>query len=273
MSNESQHWYTRDGQPCHTQICKSKKAKNPTRPTNLGDAKKLDLLPSVSAYTKMLAAPSLENYKMENLAGLCFDNPPHPGEDRGEWVSSMLAKGKEDGKGAADIGTLIHAAVAAEVTGMPWDRDEEVALQNGDVVYMRQLVDPAMTLVRSLGLPVLQAEGVLVNNKSGYAGTTDLILGTKEAFAVIDFKSKRTKLGKKVIPIDTHPMQLMAYGIAYPGARLDFVANIYISTTEVGRVELVKYDEQQMKDAWDAFLACASLYRFTTGYDARSLQK
>jgi hypothetical protein len=38
MSTESGHWYSLDGKPCHTQATK-KGAKNPTRPTNLKDAR------------------------------------------------------------------------------------------------------------------------------------------------------------------------------------------------------------------------------------------
>ena len=61
MSTESGHWYSLDGKACHTQATK-KGAKNPTRPTNLKDAREQKLLPSVTAYTKMLASPGLERW-------------------------------------------------------------------------------------------------------------------------------------------------------------------------------------------------------------------
>jgi len=53
MSIESGHWYTVDGKAAHTQPTKTKGAK-PIRSTTLADAKRLGLLPSVSAYTRML---------------------------------------------------------------------------------------------------------------------------------------------------------------------------------------------------------------------------
>jgi hypothetical protein len=107
---------------------------------------------------------------------------------------------------------------------------------------------------------------VLVNNREGYAGTTDLLLCN----GILDYKSKRTKEGEKIVPSDSHPMQIAAYIMAHFGT-LDGKRgiNVYISTTEVGRVEVHEYTEQELKSAWQAFLACCVLYRYVNNYDPR----
>jgi len=44
--------------------------------------------------------------------------------------------------------------------------------------------------------------------------------------------------------------------------------NIYISTTEVGRVEVIKYDSAQLLQSWEAFKHCVSLWEWRNGHSA-----
>ena len=111
MSLETGHWYTVDGQAAHAQVTKTKGAKSPTRPTTIADAKRLGLLPSVSAYTRMLAAPYLERYKMLEVAKACYNCPPAGGESYDDYARHILEKSGKDGSGAADVGTKVHAAL------------------------------------------------------------------------------------------------------------------------------------------------------------------
>lgn len=264
----SEHYYTRAGEPRHTQIC-GPKAKNPTRATNITDARKQDLLPSVSAYTKMLAAPGLVNWQKRKVAEVCFKAPAIGDENMEEWISNVVRLSEDDAKGAADVGTKVHAALEAELTGHDWHKDEEIELPGGTVVWMHNMVQPALDKVKGLSLLIEDAEKVLVNNAEGYAGTTDLVFSN----GVLDYKTKRTKEGEKVVPSETHPMQIAAYIMARFGSLWGRVGyNVYISTTEIGRVEIVKYDEKELIEAWNAFLACATLYRYVTGYDARKIK-
>lgn len=270
MSNETGHWYTRDGTPRHTQSTK-KGAKNPTRPTTIKDAKEQKLLPSVSAYTKMLAAPGLERYKMMEVAKCCFNSPPHAGEEMDTYVQAMMEKSREDGKGAADLGTLIHAAIEKKALNELYDDvDVEVGM---NVVKLSALVDPAFETIDKLGLVVKQAEKVLVNNEEGYAGTSDVVHESANYFGILDWKSKRTKKGEDVWPSDTHPMQIAAYlQAAFPDTSWESARcyNVYISTTEPGRVDIVKYTPNQLIDAYIDFLALTRLWRSINKYDPRN---
>lgn len=261
----SEHWYDKQGNPCHTQPTKTAKAKNPTRPTNITDAKKLGLLPSVSGITRMLAAPGLVSWQLGEVAGACFDNPPHPGEDRKEYARSMVEKSKEGVGEAADLGSAIHKSIELYLCGLQHD-----PAYDGYVL-------PAIARMKEMGLTVQHSEKVLVNRFDGYAGTTDVIWSTDSHKGILDFKSKRTKPGVPVTPSETHPMQIAAYLAAYfkeekdapPFGQHVWGHNLYISTTEPGRVEVVTYSYRQMLEAWEDFLACARLWRSVNGYDPR----
>ena len=215
----------------------------------------------------MLAAPGLETYKMKEVAKQCFQNPPHPGEEMEPYIQQMLEKSKEDGSEAADIGTIIHDALECHFTG---EQRKQESVKIGHTEYhIDTFVHPAVKLIEENGWEIVASEKVLVNAKEGYAGTTDLIIKTRDGISgIADFKSKRTKPGKPVFHSETHPCQLAAYSMAHWG-HIGYGANIYISTTEPGRVELKEYSALELHSAWLAFLAMRDLFIFTTSYDPR----
>ena len=271
-NQESQHWYTKDGKPCHQQPTK-KGAKNPFRPTNIKDAKALGLLPSVSAYTKMLAAPGLERWKMGKVAEACFVNPPHPGEEMGEYVRNMLEKSREDGKGAADLGTLIHASLEALLNGNDYE-NQLVCFAEGRTCQLSDMVDPAYDKIMELKLVTHGIENILVNESEGYAGTTDVIHTSHLGRGILDWKSKRTKKDEPIYPSDTHPMQIAAYfAAAFNDSQFTDCncMNVYISTTEPGRVDVIRYDRDTLVEAYKDFLCLTRLWRSQNSYDPRSL--
>jgi len=105
----------------------------------------------------------------------------------------------------------------------------------------------------------------------GYAGRCD-VLGhdAKGGPVVIDYKTRKTKPKQACKPYDTQGMQLAAYAVAHYGEdMLPQVKawNVYISTTEVGRVE--GYQHESLLPHWEAFKAAAALWRHIKGYDPR----
>lgn len=264
--SEGLHWYDRDGHPRH-QVPNAKG--DGLRNTTIKDAKAKGLLPSVSGITKMLAAPGLEIYKLRELAKQCYLNLPYPGEDMDEWIGEMLEKGKGDSREAMDAGTIVHKAMEQWLTTGIY---ESAPVQvNGETRDVSTFVAPAAEAIMEASFEIVAAEKVLVNVREGYAGTTDLIArGPHGERAIVDFKSKRTKPGKKIDLLDSHMMQLAAYSKAYWGDGGNYWANLYISTTEPGRVELVEYTEAQMEAAWRAFLNCRDLWVWVNSYDPRS---
>lgn len=273
MSNEGAgHYYDLAGKPCHTQPTK-KGAKNPTRPTRVSDAKEQKLLPSVSTYLRVLSNPGLDRYKQMEVVKACYNCLPGAGETLEEYTSHILEKSTEDASGAADLGSQIHKALETYFKEpLLYDPKTPITLTDGSKCDCAVFVEPAVKLVAELDSPVLEAEAVLVHPEYGYAGMTDLIVQR----GILDFKSKRTKPGVKVEPNESHVIQIAAYVAAHNGRGMEVQIpqnaegfNLYISTTEPGRVELVHWDYYALASAWEVFQNCLAIWRYRNGYDPR----
>jgi hypothetical protein len=132
-------------------------------------------------------------------------------------------------------------------------------------VYVR----PTVALLEQEGIKLLQHELRLVNTSDGYAGTTDAVMLDRiSQQGILDFKSRKTKPGQPCEPWETEPMQIAAYCAAKFGSIGCFTtgANVYISTTEPGRVEIVKYDATVLDKAWGAFQCALQLWQYLKGY-------
>jgi hypothetical protein len=87
---------------------------------------------------------------------------------------------------------------------------------------------------------------------------------------ILDFKTKKTEPDK---PVDAYPefgMQLAAYAATQygPNALPDVLAaNVVISTTEPGRIEIVKHEN--LAALYGCFLSACEIWRFLKGYDPR----
>ena len=62
-ASESQHWYDRNGTPAYSVIAKN----GVPRPTTLRDARKLNLVPSVTTILNVAAKPALEAWKLNQI--------------------------------------------------------------------------------------------------------------------------------------------------------------------------------------------------------------
>jgi len=257
------HFYTIDGVPQHTQPTKAG-AKNSTRPTDIRDARKLGLLPSVTTVMDGLANPSLDYYRRQTLLKAAYECPPIHAETYEEW-SRHVGEAADSGRNeAAELGTQVHADL------------EEGLLNIDNVTTGNPLVLPALNYVRMLGVEQLETEQVIVNHQFNYAGTVD-VSGyvsdpdgsdfTPTRPCIIDFKTKRTKEGVEIDPPETYRWQLAAYHLAKFGTGqrelhpFACAANVFISTTEIGRINVVWYDREDLQQALDCFLACNQLFQ------------
>ena len=64
-ASESNHWYTRDGEPMYT----VEAAKGGQRATTLRDARKLSLVPSVTTILNVAAKPALNQWLQRQVLG------------------------------------------------------------------------------------------------------------------------------------------------------------------------------------------------------------
>lgn len=292
---KSGHWYDLRGTACHEMPNKSKPGT--TRPTTLKDARALGLLPSVTSILDILDKPQLTDWKLEQLTAefrrrlSCIW--PHEGAARSDTdvrtaVVDMIAtapdvfheqlceRAFQQVEDAADAGKLIHGAAELVLSGRDYDEGELVFLPELKERFpMRTFIEPIRAFVREHNIHPTGHEVKIVNLAHGYAGTGDLPMSCKRGIGFGDWKTRKTKPGKPVKAYDHQVMQIGAYHgghysvVPRPG---DFVAgfNLFISTTEPGRVEGVWYSSEEVAAGYEAFTHMAALWRFLRNYDPRN---
>lgn len=252
----SSHWYTRDGVPAYT----IKKAKGDgERATTLRDARKHNLLPSVTTLFGILAKPGLDRWKLNKAVEAALDTTRDEGEPDERYHSRIIERSYEETSEAAKLGTRIHDAIDESFDGVEPAED------------LRQFVTPTLDYLNALNLTDIVREKVVVNASEGYAGRVDLLATYGRSNIVIDFKTKKTKEGVKVTPFDFQATQIAAYAMAAFGS-LDrcIGANVYISTTEPGRIETATYDEEKLRSEYALLQNVCSIWRHLKNYDPRS---
>ncbi len=252
------HFYTPTGEACHFQPTKPG-AKNKTRPSTIADAKRLGLYPSVNGIIEVMDKPALTRWKLNKVCECCFCFTPKAGETPEAYQERIMEQAFQSADDAADLGTRIHAGIEAHYTGQPVAADVAEYVRN------------AVAKVDSLGLQVIESEFRTVSHEHGYAGTSDLACRKAGKSLIVDFKSTKTKPGRPVEAYESHEMQIAAYHRSYYGVSLPLAGiNVFISTTEPGRVEVVEHTEQRLELAFGAFLSLCHVYRFLNGYDCRN---
>jgi hypothetical protein len=260
---DSSHWYSLDGKPVHTQPTKDGEGQ---RATTLRDARKMMLLPSVTSIIGILDKPQLTRWKMREVAKAAIAIPGPQGDEPVERFADRAIEAAMSQVGeAADLGSRIHAAIENLMRGGAEEPSEE----------LQPYVKPVLEWMRQVGVKVTHSEIVLVNAVHGFAGRVDALFTWGDGFGkmgILDFKTKKTKEGEKVEAYDEHTLQLAAYAATHYGAEhLQHVvaANLFISSTEPGRLEVVKHDKEKLVAAYEAFTQMCAVWRFRKGYDPR----
>lgn len=248
---KTSHWYNKQGEAVFEV---PRASGGGMRPTTIADARKLGLLPSVTTILGVIDKPQLVDWKVKQAIQACYDNRPTGTLE--EYTKAMQAKSEEQVGDAADLGTAIHAALEAAFAGETYD------------AALAPYVLPTLAKVSQAGIKLVQHELRLVNTHQWYAGTTDAVMvDSLGRQGILDFKSRKTKPGQKCTPWDTEPMQIAAYAYAQFNTLDGIVgSNVYISTTEIGRVEIVTYTSEELKEAWAAFLGATLLWSYLKGY-------
>jgi hypothetical protein len=265
------HFYTIDGESAHTQNTKAG-AKNPTRPTTIADARKLGLLPSVTTIFDVINKPFLTEWKVREALKMAYANPASPFIDRDSWVNKIKAQSEEQVGGAAELGTAVHNCIE---TSLDYSgSDESKARMFSFTEQVLELAAPAVEYVRLMGIVDMEREQVACSSL-GYAGTIDISGYVDGMPIIVDFKTKKTREGEDIEVPETYPWQLAAYHFAEFGLNGEIhphakAINIYISTTEKGRMEIVTYERAELVEAFECFKACFKLWSLKNKYSPRA---
>lgn len=233
-ASEAVHWYRRDGAPQYT--VKARDGSN--RPTTLRDAKKLDLVPSVTTILKIMAKPGLEAWKLEQMLLSALTLPRGPGEDEKAYIARIVADSKESGKQAAEAGTRIHESIEKWGSG---DRNVEHKTESESFFsevnrHFGLAPDHQWIPEQSFASPL------------GYGGKVDLF----SEGIVVDTKTKDFGPYDKVDGYDEHVMQLSSYrhGLEMPQARC---ANVFVSRTHPGLIRIIEWPQEELERGWEMF--------------------
>lgn len=246
------HWYTRTGESCHTVIAKGTGL---PRQTNLTDARKLNLVPSVTNVLGMKAKPALNTWLQDNAIISALNTPRNPGEPEDQWHSRIAEESEMIGREAAAFGTLIHDQCEAFATTGAFNGTGEVLLyvEGFEEWYRKDITQ------------VIAAEQSVIG-KLGYAGRLDLHAHHQGQRAVIDYKSQKLKGKPKGNFYIEWSMQLAAYAdcLREPGEPLPLLISVIIPSDTPGPVQVKIWDNGEA--ALEAFHACHKLWCFDKNY-------
>lgn len=241
-ASESNHWYTRDGVPMYT----VEAAKGGQRATTLRDARKLNLVPSVTTILNVAAKPALTNWLQQQVLLAALTLPRRPDEPEKEYIDRIISDSKEQGRSAADAGTDIHASIQGHYEGQTTGKHQKS-------------VDACVTAIREhFGEAIWISERSFAH-EAGFGGKCDLFCaGTLNA--VVDIKTKEFSDPDKVDAYDEHLMQLAAYrvGLGIPTARC---ANVFVSRNVEGLVVVKEWTAEDLDRGWKMFMNLLSFWQ------------
>jgi len=246
------HYYDKNGKAVFEVPNKSKGG---MRPTTLRDAKALSLLPSVTTIFKCLASPELDRWKQQQVLMASLTLPRNQDESDEDYCSRIMTDAFKQVEQAADLGTQIHRAVELHFQGEEYDS------------AMDQYISPIKKWAEHNRIKFLKHELRLVNPEVGYAGTTDALIEKDGVLYVFDLKSRKTKPEYDIEPWSKEPMQIAAYA-KVAGAKRG--VNLYISTTEPGRIGEAWYDEKTLDANYEAFTHVCKYWQFANKYKPKT---
>jgi hypothetical protein len=231
---ESGHWYTRDGLPRYTVIG----ANGKERATTLRDARKENLVPSVTTILRVANNPVLNNWIQKQVLLAALTLPRNPEENDDSFVARVLEDSKEQGRQAADLGTDIHASIQAFYEGID------------DQSYVDHRKGCVRELQAHFGDRVWIAERAF-GHELGFGGKCDLHNSQGDGI-VVDIKTKDFDDINKVDGYDDHLLQLAAYrvGLGIPNARC---ANVFVSRTVPGLAVVKEWTQEDLERGWKMF--------------------
>ena len=240
-SAESVHWYRQDGSPQYTVKAKD----GSDRPTTLRDARKMDLVPSVTTVLKIAAKPGLEQWKLEQMLLSALTLPRAPDESEKTYIARIVADSKQSAKQAAEAGTRIHESIESWFTGNKQVEHQATAMAFEKAVAQHFEIDAKQDWLveRSFADPM------------GFGGKVDMYTMPSLSLpmgVVLDAKSKDFGPDDKIDAYDEHLMQLAAYrhGLGLPFARC---ANVFASRTHQGLVKVIEWTEHDLQIGWEMF--------------------
>lgn len=250
QSIDAGHYYTRAGTPAYEQ----QTAAGGVRPTDLRDARKHALVPSVTTVLGVLAKPALTNWLVEQGVMAALTMPRIEGESEAAFLDRIRIDSKAQAKAAAEEGTKIHDAIECAFKGKHYPH------------HYQPHVDAVMEELKRLFPTVTdwRAEDSFAH-ALGFGGKVDL--HSPSTGIVIDFKTKDGDFsdGKK-LAYDQN-IQLAAYnrGLLLPP---NTCGNIFASRSHPGRIASHVWKQEDIDHGWQVFAAALNVWKLIKKLDS-----
>lgn len=249
---DGSHWYEADGTPAYTRTTKDGRE----RPTTLRDARKENLVPSVTTILGILRAPQLERWKLENILIASLTLPRYDDEDEQAYAHRIWEDAQSVSHTATNFGSLYHDAA-------------ELRLKLGrlDGLVADEAVAPFMPILDRYiteNIEEVYDTEFSVVGKEGYAGRVDGYVEHRvHGPCYIDWKTQNVKKGKP----NFYPkwvQQLAAYRKAHgkPGKLLSIV----VDSNDPAPIQEKLWEVEESEHGLDVFLTTLSLWQKINKY-------
>jgi hypothetical protein len=249
------HWYERNGIPRYTIAGKNGKE----RDTTLRDARQLGLVPSVTTILDVINKAALVDWKVKQGILAALTLPRAPGENDGAFLARVLDDSKQQAIQAAEEGNRIHDAIEASFKGL-----------FVPLTYMPHVKSAREKLYETFPTVTDWIAEKSFASRLGYGGKVDL--HSPSTGIVVDHKSKDMAPGDvKKLAYD-QDWQLSAYhrGLALPS---NVCANIFVSRTVPGYVEIHVWKAKEINAAWNVFACALETWKHIKGYDSSWIEQ
>lgn len=247
FASEAGHWYAEDGSPAYEIPAKN----GELRPTTLRDARKFNLVPSVTMIMRCASAPALENWKRQQLLLSAMTLPRIDGENTEAYAARVLKDSEEQSTKAREIGTIIHGCIEKHLCGEVYDQ-----------TYAVHVAGALACLDDWCGLDGIRPEKSFAH-RLGFGGKCDV--HKHGPGFVADFKSKEFTEAELPKAWDDHAMQLRAYAEGF-GLVAPRCAIIYVSTKVPGLTHLVEIEQDELDRGWEMFKTLLRFWQFKNRY-------
>jgi hypothetical protein len=265
----SAHWYDTDGKPCYEVPCKSKPGE--MRATTLRDARKLNLVPSVTSILSIIRKPALEDWRMRSLLEEAVTVKRNDTESDKDYIDRIINGYRQNTEMARDWGTACHIAVEDFLK-----RDTRTATAEVNAYLTSIAVETFIDFENDMNIKIIYCEKPFACNW-GYGGKVDIVGVINGVRYVIDMKFKETSKERKLpcktkdLYDDDYGLQLAAYacGLGFFDKSLDDMAllNLFISVNEPGLYSLVSWDMSRNDKLLNSFMKRLYVWKDINNYN------
>lgn len=242
------HWYDKLGRPCYTVIGKNGRE----RDTTLADARRLQLVPSVTTILDVLNKPALGDWRVKQGILAALTLPRLDGETDERFIGRVVNDSRQQAIQAAEEGNRIHAAIEASF--------KDRAYPSAYIPHVTAFRHTLKLMFPHVTDWVAEASFA---SPLGFGGKVDI--HSPEFGHIVDTKSKDFGPGdNKKLAYDQH-YQLAAY---QKGMGFDYnvCANVFVSRTHPGHADIHVWTKKQMIEGWQVFASALACWQAIKGY-------